>query len=75
MWNQLKISFGQTSATRLRALNLKFQQYTKELKHSMVEHLRVMSAKIRDLRAAGNELNNEQQVLTIILSLPDLEPA
>nr|CAD1825953.1 unnamed protein product [Ananas comosus var. bracteatus] len=73
MWDNLKITFGQTSSTRLRALNLKFLQYIKDPKHSMAEHLRVMSAMIRDLKTAGNELTDEQQVLAVIRSLPDPE--
>nr|CAD1818747.1 unnamed protein product [Ananas comosus var. bracteatus] len=39
----------------------------------MAEHLRVMSAMIRDLKTAGNELTDEQQVLAVIRSLPDPE--
>ena len=41
-------------------MNLKFQQYSKDPKHSMTEHLRIMSVMIQDLRAVGNELNDEQ---------------
>ncbi|KAF7151923.1 hypothetical protein RHSIM_Rhsim02G0164800 [Rhododendron simsii] len=59
-WNEegevLKIAFGGTTATRLRALTLKFNSYKMNPQHSMPEHLRVMSAMIRDLRAAGNIL-------------------
>ena len=71
MWNKLKDAFGGTTATRLRALTLKFDSYKKDPKHSMIEHLRVMSAMIRDLRAAGNVLTDEQQVLAVLRSLPD----
>ncbi|KAF7134773.1 hypothetical protein RHSIM_Rhsim08G0142800 [Rhododendron simsii] len=39
--------------------------------HSMPEHLRVMSAMIRDLRAVGNVLTDEQQILAMLRSLPD----
>ena len=60
MWNQLKIAYGRTSATRVRALTLKFEQYVMDSRHSMAEHLRTMSALIRDLKAAGNNLSNEQ---------------
>ncbi len=73
MWSELKIRFGQTSATRLRALNLKFMQCTKDPSHSMAEHLRAMSSMIRDLKNAGCELTDEQQVLAVIRSLPDPE--
>ncbi|XP_075663075.1 uncharacterized protein LOC142632583 [Castanea sativa] len=60
MWNQLKISYGGTSATILRALTLKFEKYVMDSKHSMAEHLRTMSTLIRDLKAASNNLSNEQ---------------
>ena len=39
-------------------------------KHSMVEHLRTISALIHDLKAAGNNLFDEQQVTAVIRSLP-----
>ena len=71
MWNQLKIAYGGTSATRLRALTLKFEQYVMDSKHSIVEHLRTMSALICDLKAAGNNLFDEQQVTAVIRSLPE----
>ena len=60
MWNQLKIAYGGTSATRLRALTLKFKQYVMDSKHSIAEHLRTISALIRDLKATGNNLSDEQ---------------
>ena len=37
----------------------------------MTEHLRAMSSMIRDLKAAGNVLTDEQQVQAVIRSLPD----
>ena len=40
-------------------------------KHSMTEHLRTMFALIRDLKASGNNLTNEQQVTAVIHSLPE----
>ena len=66
VWNQLKIAYGGTSATRLRALTLKFEQYVMDSKHSMAEHLRTMSTLIRDLKAVGNNLFDEQQVIVVI---------
>ena len=60
MWDQLKFDFGGTSTTRLRSLVLKFEVYYKDPKHTMTEHLRMMSGMIRDLRAAGNVLSDEQ---------------
>ncbi|XP_038707271.1 uncharacterized protein LOC120002581 [Tripterygium wilfordii] len=73
MWNELKIKFGQTNATRLRALNLKFNEYTLLPNHTMPEHLRAMKGMIKDLRNAGVELSDEQQVLAVIRSLLDPE--
>ena len=73
MWDQLKLRFGGTTATRLRAMNLKFDQYKLDPKHTMTEHLRVMSAMIRQLNAAGVNITDEQQVLSVIRSLPDNE--
>ena len=35
MWNQLKIAYGGTSTTRLRAISLKLKQYVMDSKHSM----------------------------------------
>ena len=40
-------------------------------KLSMAEHLRTMSKLIHDLKAAGNNLSNEQQVTAVIHSLPE----
>ena len=60
MWNQLKITYGGTSATRLRALTLKFEQYVMDSNHNMVEHLRTKSILIHDLKAASNNLSYEQ---------------
>ncbi|GAV83646.1 UBN2_3 domain-containing protein [Cephalotus follicularis] len=50
MWDQLRFDFGGTFFTRLRNLVLKFEIYKKEPKNSMDEHLRIMSAMIRDLK-------------------------
>jgi hypothetical protein len=66
MWDQLKFDFGGTSTTRLRSLVLKFEVYRKDPKHTMTEHLRMMSGMIRDLKAAGNVLTDEQQVQAVI---------
>ncbi|KAK2972779.1 hypothetical protein RJ640_029704 [Escallonia rubra] len=61
LWEQLKFSFGGTSTTRLRSLVIKFEEYTKDPKHTMSEHLRVMSNMIGKLRDAGHALTDEQQ--------------
>ncbi|KAH9608961.1 hypothetical protein KSS87_006063, partial [Heliosperma pusillum] len=70
MCDKLKIVFGQTSATRLRALNLKWMDYSIDPKHNVTEHLRVMSAMIRDLKAAGRDVPDKEQVVNVLRSLP-----
>ncbi|KAK2971857.1 hypothetical protein RJ640_000874 [Escallonia rubra] len=70
LWEQLKFTFGGTSTTRLRSLVIKFEEYTKDPKHTMSEHLRVMSNMIGKLRDAGHALTDEQQVRAVIRSLP-----
>jgi hypothetical protein len=71
MWDQLKFDFGGTSTTRLRSLVLKFEVYRKYQKHTMTEHLRMMSGMIREIKAARNVLTDEQQVQAILLSIRD----
>ncbi|KAK2985898.1 hypothetical protein RJ640_001829 [Escallonia rubra] len=70
LWDQLKFSFGGTSTTRLRSLVIKFEEYTKDPKHTMSEHLRMMSNIMGKLRDAGHVLTDEQQVRAVIRSLP-----
>ncbi|KAK2992792.1 hypothetical protein RJ640_000731 [Escallonia rubra] len=70
LWEQLKFSFGGTSTTRFRSLVIKLEEYTKDPKHTMSEHLRVMSNMIGKLRDVGHALTDEQQVRAIIRSLP-----
>ncbi|KAK2991287.1 hypothetical protein RJ640_024552 [Escallonia rubra] len=70
LWEQLKFTFGGTSTTRLRSLVIKFEEYTKDPKHTMSEHLRMMSNMIGKLRDAGHALTYEQQVRAVIRSLP-----
>uniref|UniRef100_A0A2N9HH17 Integrase catalytic domain-containing protein n=1 Tax=Fagus sylvatica TaxID=28930 RepID=A0A2N9HH17_FAGSY len=62
MWDQLKFDCGGTSITRLRSLVLKFEVYRKDPKHTMTEHLRIMSGMICGLKVVGNVLTDEQQV-------------
>lgn len=71
MWDRLHLKYGGTSATRLRALTLRFNQYVMDPKHTMAEHLRVMSTMIREMKADGNNLTDEQQILAVIRSLPE----
>ncbi|KAL0421379.1 UNVERIFIED_CONTAM: Retrovirus-related Pol polyprotein from transposon TNT 1-94 [Sesamum latifolium] len=67
----LKVAYGSTSATRLRALTLRFNQYVLDPKNSMIQHLDVMKDMIRELQNAGCELSDEQQVLAVFRSLPE----
>lgn len=70
MWDGLRLKYGGITASWLHALMLTFNQYMMDPKHSMYEHLRVMSSLIREMRAAGHDLADEQQVLVLIRSLP-----
>jgi hypothetical protein len=70
MWEALKLKYGGTSATRLRGLTMRFDSYKMRSDHAMKQHLRVMSSMIRELKAAENQLTDEQQVQAVIRSLP-----
>jgi phage pi2 protein 07 len=72
MWIALKAKFGGTTVTRLRALTLKFNTFKIQRGDSMQEHLRKMLAMVCELKAAGNNLTDEQQIQAVIRSLPDL---
>ncbi|ESQ50917.1 hypothetical protein EUTSA_v10023107mg, partial [Eutrema salsugineum] len=71
MWEALKDKFGATSATKLRRLNQKFNDYKKRPNQSMRQHLRIMSNMIRELKNAGQIMSNEQQVQAVLRSLPE----
>jgi len=66
MWDKLKVRFSQTSAMRLRTLHLKWMQYEIDSTHTIAEHLRTMSAMVRDFKAVGREISEEEQVLNVI---------
>ncbi|CAN6482755.1 unnamed protein product [Victoria cruziana] len=70
MWIALEDKFGGTLATKLRRLAIKFDSYRKFNKHTMSQHLREMSNMIRKLNSAGHMMTDEQQVQTVISSLP-----
>ncbi|KAK2967706.1 hypothetical protein RJ640_027746 [Escallonia rubra] len=70
LWDLLKLSSSGTSTTRLRNLVIKFEENTKDPKHTMNEHLRVMSNMIDKLKDVGHALTDEQQVRVVIRSLP-----
>ncbi|ESQ50057.1 hypothetical protein EUTSA_v10002214mg, partial [Eutrema salsugineum] len=71
MWEALKDKFGATSATKLRRLNQKLNDYKKRPNQSMRQHLRIMSNMIRELKNAGQIMSNEQQVQAVLRSLPE----
>ncbi|CAO2830762.1 unnamed protein product [Amaranthus hypochondriacus] len=71
MWDNLKDTFGKTSATRLRTLHLSWLQYKIDSSRSVPEHIRAMSAMLRDLGAGGIEISEYEQVNNVIRSLPD----
>jgi hypothetical protein len=49
---------------------MKFDSYKMRSKHTMKQHLRVMSIMICELKTAGNNLTDEHQVQAVIRSLP-----
>jgi hypothetical protein len=49
---------------------MKFDSYKMRFEHTMKQHLRTMSTMIRELKTAGNNLTDEQQVQAVNLSLP-----
>jgi len=58
----LKLKFGEISAMRLRALTLKFDSHRMRPNENMKNLLRQMSSMIHELKAAGNNLSDGQQV-------------
>ena len=60
MWARVKIKFGQTSATRLHTLQLKWMQYTIDFGHNISEHLRTISAMVRHLKVLGRDISDEE---------------
>ena len=70
-WQALTNKYGVVLSTKLRELNMKFNTYKKKTHHSMKQHLRIMFTMIRELRAAGINLTNEQQIQVVISSLPN----
>ena len=71
MWNKLKIHFRQTSETRLCTLLLKWMQYKMNSSRPMAKHLRTMSAMVHDLKIAGKDIYEVEQVLNVIRAILD----
>jgi len=70
VWGAVKIQYGGTSTTRLCQLTIKFDGYKKRQNQTMRQHLTVMSNLISELKGAGHEMTDEQQVQVVIRSLP-----
>ena len=66
MWITLKAKFRGTTVTRLRTLTLKFDTFRMQRGDFIQEHLRKMSAMVHELKAAGNNLTDEQQIQAVI---------
>jgi len=73
MWDQLKIMFDQTSATRLNTLRLYWMDYKFNSNQTVTEHLRTMSGIVWDLEVAGHDVPEKEQVLNVIQSVSDTE--
>lgn len=71
MWDQLRLKYGGTITTRFRALTLRFNQYIMVPKHTMVEHLTVISTMVRKMKEIGYDLIYEQHVLIVIRLFPE----
>ena len=65
----MKVQY-ETSTARLCQLILKFGGCKKHQNHTMRQHLTVMSNMISELRAAGHDMTDEQQIQAVIRSLP-----
>ncbi|KAH0671590.1 hypothetical protein KY289_026083 [Solanum tuberosum] len=71
MWAYLRGMYGGTSVTHLRQLTIKFDTYKKCHDQNIKQHFRVMSNMITQLKSVGHVLSDEQQVQTVIRSLPN----
>lgn len=54
---------------RLRTTMLKFVTYMMDRKHTMVEHLRIMTASVCDLKLTDNNLIEGQSILVTTQSI------
>ena len=59
MWEVLKEKYGGLSATKLRGLVMKFENYKMRLNHTMKQHPKEMKRIIKELK---NMLTDDQQV-------------
>jgi len=66
MWDRIKIRFGQTSATRLCTLRLKWMQFQLDVGRPMTKQLRTLSSIVRDLKVARQDVLEDEQALNVI---------
>ena len=71
MWDSLKIRFDQTSAIRLRILRLKQMQFQLDAGRPMTEQLWTLSGIVCYLKAASQDIPEDEQALNVIRALPD----
>jgi len=69
MWDRLKIQFGQTSATRLCTLRLKWTQFQLDGGRLMTKQLRTLSGIVPDLKAVVQDMLEDEQALNVIRAL------
>ena len=62
MWKALKEKYGGLSATKLRGLVMKFENYKMRLNHTMKQHPKEMKRIIKELKTFGHMLTDDQQV-------------
>ena len=69
IWDRLKIRFSQTSATRLCTSRLKWMQFHLDAGRPMIEQLCTLSGIVRVLKAASQDIPEDEQVLNVIWAL------
>ena len=62
MWEVLKEKYGGLSATKLRGLVMKFENYKMRLNHTMKQHPKEMKRMIKGLKTFGHMFTDDQQV-------------
>ena len=70
MWDYLKIWLDQTSAIRLRTLRLKWTQFKLDAGRPVTEQLWTLSGIVCDLKAARQDIPEDEQALNVMRALP-----
>ena len=73
VWDGLKIWFGQTSATRLCILCLKWMQFQLDAGRPVTEQLQILSGIVWDLKEAAQGIPEDEQALNVIRARPGTE--